>query len=307
MLPAGLLPPVVPLSVFHTFEDLRTGKYKGGEKIAAGYEYYFMIDQDPQEINSSPIGGKIIGLHAPFKKIKPPLSLKWRVLDKYVFKPEVTANPMEKILKTLRFAEAVGAEYVVFHGSDLMEFDRSDDFSRLVKTSLKEKIKIYVEHEPTDYLRNFLKPPIPSWLSQPVELYEKFGLKIVFDPAHLEKEEEISTAWEKLTAYGKGDVNKIVGHIHLNERLPKIGSDQGVLKSKEMADLLTKIKNSNYRGYFNFEIQPVQDIADTFVAGLYLCYALWGGGRLLISKLYAKKAQEYLYESVKFAKKYLEN
>jgi len=293
LLPAGFLPPLAPLSVFQYYEDLRSGKYSHTSQIASGFEYNFMVRQDPEIVNSSPIGRKIVGVHGPWTQMSRSPKLEWRILSKLVFRPEVDRNLFASATKTIDFARAIGAKYIVLHSVDLDPNNPEEFFSDVTAFAKKARISVFLEPD----LKTKNGPP---WVYNHLALYEKFRHPIVFDSATAEiNGENLLEEWEK--------VKNVVGHIHLNEYQPNISMDMGVLRSPRYAKLLTQIQSAKYDGYFNFEIGPAQNVTDKIITAGYAGFSLAGLNKLfpIIPELYARKAQKNLYESVVFAQKYL--
>lgn len=210
LLPAGYLPFLAPLSVFKYYEELRK------ETGARGFEYFYMVDQDPDLVNSSPIGGKIFGVHGPWTQAGS--------YYKFIFRPKVAFNLEASAEKTLRFAKTVGAKYVVFHSIDL---DGSFIFTKnLVRLAKSLNLKIYLEAD-------LKKPELPKWYYNTFALAKKFKLPVVFDPATVEwNGENLFSEWQKAA--------KFVAHVHLNEYQPKIKKDQGILKSEKLTPPVIK-------------------------------------------------------------------
>lgn len=301
LLPAGYLPSVAPYSIFQYYEELRDGKYSDTPPIAAGFEYNYMVSQDPLAVNRSPIGGKIIGVHGPWTQMSRSPKLEWRLLSKLVFQPEVDSNLLTSATKTIDFAQAVGGQYVIFHTVDLDPQYPQGFLKKVIRYAASRKIKIFPECD--------LKTSrAPDWIYNHLALYRKFRLPIVFDSATVEVNgESLLAEWDKLVSESHGKIEKVVGHIHLNEFQPQLFMDQGIMRSARYKELLKRIKSSGYSGYFTFEIGPVQNQFDKLIAGGYTLVGLSGLNKIfpVVSALYARKAQAYLYQSVVFAGKYL--
>ncbi len=268
LLPAGYLPFIAPLSIFKYYEELRR---KTG---AVGFEYFYMVDQNPDIINSSPIGGKIFGIHGPWTQAGS--------YYKFIFHPKVAFNLEKSAEKTLRFAKTVGAKYVVFHSIDI----KNNFIQKLIALAKTLKLKIYLE---------------PDMGDNTFALAKKFKLPVVFDPATVEwNGENLFAEWEKAAPF--------VAHVHLNEYQPKLKKDQGILKSKRYGELIKKIKASGYQGFFTFEVSPLQSRWDFVVAGLFLLASYSGLADLfpIIRKWYAGISQKNLAQSINFAKLALE-
>lgn len=293
LLPAGYLPPLAPISIFQYYEDLRSGKYSHTAPIASGFEYNFMVKQDPEMVNRSPIGGKIVGVHGPWTQMSRSPKLEWWILSRLVFQPEVDKNLFSSAKKTVDFAKAIGAKYIVLHSIDLDPQHPEEFANDVFAYAKKEKIMVFLE---CDMKFN----NTPPWIYNHLTLYEKFRHPIVFDSATVEiNGENLLDEWEKVKNY--------VGHIHLNEFQPKLRMDQGIMRSAHYAELLRRIHNAKYNGYFDFEIGPVQNQFDKLITAGYLGFSLMGLNKFfpMAPKLYSRIAQKNLYESILFVRKYL--
>ena len=126
-------------------------------------------------------------------------------------------------------------------------------------------------------------------------LAKKFKLPVVFDPATVEwNGENLFSEWQKAAPF--------VAHVHLNEYQPKIKKDQGILKSEKYAELIRKINASGYKGFFTFEVSPLQSHWDFVIAGLFLVASYSGLANLfpIIRKLYARISQRNFSQSINF-------
>lgn len=294
LLPAGFLPILAPIVIFQYYEELRTGKFSKTNSIACGFEYFYMVDQDPELVNQSPIGGKIVGVHGPWTQMGKTFTPEDFVISNLTSKTRVSTNLKESAEKTLNFAKAVGAKYTVFHTVDLDPLQPEKFVKFLVSLGKSLKIKIYLEYD-------LKKGNLDPWYYNPLALYQKFKQPIVYDMATVDWNGENSLKeWQKLP-------KNAVAHIHLNEYQKWFGKDQGIMKSYFSQQLLTEIKNSGYNGYFTFEVGPIQNKTDKIIAGFYLLSCLMGITTVFpkISELYAGKSQKNLYESVIFTAKYL--
>ena len=121
-------------------------------------------------------------------------------------------------------------------------------------------------------------------------LAKKFKLPVVFDPATVEwNGENLFSEWQKAAPF-------------LNEYQPKIKKDQGILKSEKYAELIRKINAFGYKGFFTFEVSPLQSHWDFIIAGLFLVASYSGLANLfpIIRKLYARISQRNFSQSINF-------
>lgn len=310
ILPAGLMPPVLRLSDFFLYDDLISGRFSNTSPIAGGFEYYLVISQDPQKINTSPIGGKIRGVHGPWTRMSQYKGLYPKLLQWLFFRPPVGHTAHEAIINTIKFAHEVGADYVVFHTSELDFINPESEVKEMSKLCQDFGIKLFLENEGKLGLEGIFKgKPYPSWYSDCLPLYQKFGIPIVFDPATIETYgQSINNEWRKLvTLAGKGDINKVVGHIHPNEYIPSLNSDHGVMKSPHHQELFRQINQTHYTGLFTLEVNAIQNRWDKLVATVFGGLAILGVTKLFpgLTRWYGRFSQKNLYDSIKFCQKYL--
>ncbi len=292
LLPAGFLPPVVPLSDFKFFEETR-------DNIALGYEYYFMISQDPEKINKSIIGGKIYGVHGPWLTMDKHPSLYSQILYYIMFRPQVAKSAPKGVFETIKFAKGLGAKYVVIHTSEI-DLENPETFVKEC-LDLCEKLKIDFFLEP-EYKKTMktITGKLEKWHYDHLELFNKFKIPIVYDPATVELNgQDILKVWNE-AKHG-------IGHIHLNEFVPGFNRDHGVMKSEKYKLLLGEIAKSKYSGFFTFEQDSIQSQKDFLIAALYTALSFLGITKLFpqISVSYAAITQKYLRDSVEFSSKYL--
>lgn len=309
ILPAGLMPPIVRLSDFYLYDDLITGRFSKTSAIAGGFEYYFVISQDPEKINTSPIGGKIRGVHGPWTRMNQYKGLYPKLMHRILFKPPVSTLAHDGIINTIKFAHSVKASYVVFHTSELDLDNPESEVKEISKMCLDLNLKLFLENEGKAGLEGIFKgKPYPNWHSEPLPLFKKFGVPVVFDPATVEiNSGSINSGWNNLVHFAGGKINEIVGHVHLNEYLPILGSDHGTMKSPHYKELLRQISQSGYNGLFTFEVTGVQSEIDKILSLIFAAAAFSKATTIFpnLSKWYGRFSQKNLYDSVKFCKKYL--
>lgn len=310
ILPAGLMPPIVRLADFYLYDDLISGRFsKTDNPIASGFEFYLVISQDPKKINQSPIGGKIKGVHGPWTRMNQYKGVYPKLMHKILFQPPVGKTAHEGIINTIKFANEVKASYVVFHTSEL-DFDRPEaEVKEISKMCLEKGLKLFLENEGKHGLQGiFNDKPYPSWQSEPLPLFKKFGVPIVFDPATVEiNGGSINTEWNNLVRFAENDINRVIGHVHLNEYLPLQGSDHGTMKSPHYKELLRQINQSNYNGLFTFEVTGVQNEIDKMLSLVFAAAAFSKTTTIFpsLTKWYGQFSQKNLSESIEFCNKYL--
>ena len=308
LLPAGLLPPTVTLADFKYYEDLRSGRFSHSSPIAVGFEYYYIIDQDPQDVNRSPIGGKIKGVHSPWTQMKNSPGLMPKIYTHLLFKPPLTGTLWEQAQKTVSFAEKVGAEYVVFHTPDVDLENPGRFVSKLLKLTKANRPKLFLENDFEKSAAFLTKKPAERWTFDPLALYQKFRLPIVYDPATVEiNGQSIDKTWQELMKVSRSNINRTIAHIHLNEFVPALNRDHGIMQSPRYADLLHQIAKTNYSGYFTFEVDYIQNLADFAETGLFVAASFLGLPKLApdFFTRYPQKSQQSLYDSIKFSQKHL--
>lgn len=309
ILPAGLMPPIVRLSDFYLYDDLITGRFSKTPPLAGGFEYYLVVSQDPQKINASPIGGKIKGVHGPWTRMNQYKGLYPKLMHQILFRPPVGHLAHDGIINTIKFAHAVQATYVVFHTSELDFQNPESEVKEISKMCADLNIKLFLENEGKAGLEGIFKGKnYPSWHSEPLPLFKKFQVPIVFDPATVEiNGGSINSQWNELIHFSGGKINEVVGHIHLNEYLPLLGSDHGTMKSPHYQELLRQISQSDYNGFFTFEVTGVQNEIDKILSIIFAAAAFSKTTTVFpsLSKWYGQFSQKNLYDSVKFCEKYL--
>ncbi len=303
------MPPIVCLKDFYLYNDLLSGCFSKTDPIAGGFEYYLVISQDPQKINHSPISGKIKGVHGPWTRMNHYKGTIPKLMHRLLFRPPVGKSPHDGIVNTIKFAHEVGASYVVFHTSELDFENPEAEVKEIVSLCQRLNLQLFLENEGRLGLEGIFKgKPYPSWHSEPLPLFKKFGIPIVFDPATVEiNGGSVNNVWNELVRFTGRDLNQIVGHIHLNEYLPLIGHDHGIMKSPHYKELLRQISQTNYRGFFTFEVTGIQNQMDQIWSMLFAAAAFSGSTKLFpkISQWYGKFSQQNLYDSIKFCEKYL--
>lgn len=309
ILPAGLIPPIVSLKDFYLYDDLISGRFSKTAPLAGGFEYYLVINQDPKKINDSPIGGKIKGVHGPWTRMNQYPGLYPKLMHRVLFRPPVGKTAHEGIINTIDFANKIKASYVVFHTSELDFSNPEDEVKEISQRCSDSGLILYLENEGLPGLSGiFKKKPYPNWHSEPIPLYEKFGVPIVFDPATVEVNGgSINNEWTRLSQIAGKDINKVVGHIHLNEFIPLMGSDHGIMKSPHYKELLRQISQTNYSGLFTFEVTAIQNQIDKMMSLLFAGLAFSKTTTVFpkISRWYGKFSQKNLYDSIIFTEKYL--
>lgn len=310
ILPAGLMPPIVRLSDFYLYDDLISGRFsKSDHPIASGFEYYLVISQDPEKINQSQIGGRIKGVHGPWTRMNQYKGIHPKLMHKIMFRPPVAQTAHEGIVNTIKFAHEVKASYVVFHTSELDFSNPESEVKEISKMCREKGLKLFLENEGLPGLSGIFKDhSYPSWYAEPLPLFQKFGVPIVFDPATVEiNGGSINSEWDNLVRFAKDDINQVVGHVHLNEYLPLLGSDHGTMKSAHYKELLRQINQSNYTGLFTFEVTGVQNEMDKMLSLIFAVAAFSKTTTIFpgLTKWYGQFSQKNLSESVKFCEKYL--
>jgi sugar phosphate isomerase/epimerase len=256
------------------YEEVR--KKIGG----AGFEYVLLMDQDPQKINQSVIGGKIPAVHAPFPafghiSFGQSLFLIELITNLIYGKNRIPDNFEIISEKTFRFAKAVGAKVAVFHTYSFDHQRIPENLARLAEMEEKFSIRALIEHE-GNYVDTWMKnwkefkkvDGAIDWMIKPEKLigaldkfYPRKKFQICLDTSSLYGYELpiIDTAAKVWTR---------VGHLHL------AGSQPGIdlaaeIDQPEIALLAEFFYDHDYKGLINAEVNGTNNKPEEWIADIY--------------------------------------
>lgn len=292
LIPAGILPPAINYADLKYNEELR-------QKIGnVGFEYFYMLEQDPEKIYKSAIGGKIFAVHAPwpfFPHVAAKNPLIQLVVDKIVYgnnKLPTTFSEMAE--KTFQFAKSVGAKIVVIH---TFAFDNlSKNLEQIAQLQKTYQITATIEHEGpvfADPKTKSVKQTLGqySWMSDPVQVSQKVSpIKICVDSCSL-----IGCRLPILETVKK--VFAHTAHIHVADSIPD--HDQaGEIKNYLIVDLVNYLFTKNYPGFILAEINGTSGFFENLIAQIY------GGTSILrvpmLKKFAIQNAQAHIQNSCNF-------
>lgn len=301
LIPAGILPPAVKYEDLQFNENLR-------QKIEnVGFEYFYMLEQDPIKIINSPIGKKIFALHAPWPEFSHnslgnPLLRK--VANFIVFKGKKIPRDFSLMAqKSFEFAKKVGAKVVTVHIYFFNHNQLAKELAILADLEEKFKIKAAIEHD-GPYIPNlaqknyFLKVDNSYlWMIHPSkmikvldEIYPQKKFGICLDTASLIGQEL------PIIPNVKKIFNRI-NHVHLASSI--VGKDvAGEIDRREIVDVVQILYQGKYSGYITAEVNGALGEEEERIARIY------GGSSVLgfplFKDLAVKNAQRHIFNSCQY-------
>lgn len=303
IIPAGILPPAIKYNDLFVYEQTR--KRVGN----VGFEYMLLMDQDPQKINSSPIGGKIYAVHAPLPSFSHALLGNHRNLIEFVTnliygKNRIPYDSKTVADKTFLFAKAVGAKIVVFHTYHLKSKIK-ESLAYLAQWEDKTKIIPVIEHEATyvDFCTKNKLFEIYShdgsfaWATDPIKMIA------VLDKVFPQKKFGICIDTSSLYSFSMPILSTVkqcfdrITHVHVTGSVP--GKDlASEIDQPELANMICWLYEHNYSGLINAEINGTGNKLEEIIAQIYGASSIL---KLPILKSFAvKNAQRHIENSCKF-------
>lgn len=306
LIPAGILPPAV------TYDDLKYNEALRQKIGNVGFEYFYILEQDTSKINSSPLGGKVFALHAPWPYFGHrslagnPALLK--IAEKVIFShgKKIPREFKEMAQKSFDFASKIGARVVTFH---IYFFNHEEIGEELAFLADLEKnypgIWAAIEHEDAEHVYDYLKQGSKflqfdggyRWMMQPETLIKKldqffpkkkFGLCL--DTAAL-----ISLDAPLLATTKK--VLERINHVHLAGSI--VGQD--LASEIDRADIVGVVELLYKNGYKNFitaEINGAIGAKEELLAKTY------AAGSVVNTPLFKSQvvanAQRHIYNSCRY-------
>lgn len=284
LIPAGILPPILTPADFPVNESLR-------QKIGnCGFEYFYTVKQNPDLVNSSVIGGKILAMHAPWPKFTPargvPTALARKTIENRVFAGNRhSQNFPELIQSSFDFAQKIGAKVITTHITHLDHNNLTRDLLLLSDLEKKYKIKACIEPE-GDYM--YIQPDCdPSslrkingnldWVVQPQKLVA--ALKMLCP----QRDFKLTLDSASLINSGLPVVDSVrnffesIGHVHLANN-PVGGWDVATeINNPENVDFVNFLYDHNYQGLVTAEIGPTNGNAmEELIGKVYGLSSLFG-------------------------------
>lgn len=276
LLPAGILPPGIK------FSDLKYAKQIQEEIGNLGFEYFYTIDQDASLVNSSPIGGQIYAMHAPWPIFGPfqRMAEPWRSLGYKLFFGD-TRLPREftqMSQKSFEFAKKIGAKVVTIHTVFFDHKNLESNLAHLASLEEKFQIKAAIEHEGnymyegTYYDVSTFKKFDNSydWIIDPVKMvsildkiYPRHKFQICFDTAALINSKiSIIKTVEKLFDR--------IGHVHLASNPENINDDLAwEIDRPDIAEVAKILYQKKYQGFITAEVAAYVGEHEARIANLY--------------------------------------
>jgi len=308
LIPAGILPPALKYEDLKYNEELR-------QKIGnLGFEYFYLLEQDPAKVNSSPIGGKIYAVHAPppnFEHSAVENRLLNRITNFIIYrKNKIPPEFSITARKSFVFAKKIGSKVITFHIGQFNHKRIKKDLAILEKLEKRSGITAAIEYEGPyilDYLNfgNYYQQLDGSydWLTDPSKminhldyLYKAKKFKICFDTASLIGcSRPIIQTLERVVSR--------VTHVHLAGSVP--GRDlAGEIDKPEIAEVVDALYKNNYSGYITAEVNGTAGKKEEMQMMIY------GISRLLGFSFLQKKtianAQRHIENSCKYLLKSIE-
>ncbi len=197
LLPVGFLPPTINLEDFKIYENTRN------ELGIKGFEYFYILGQNFNDINSTVLADKIYVLHSPWQTFIPTASLPKVIKGPANFfllkKRELSNDLIKRTEESLIFAKKIGARVIISHITFFDHHNLQKQLEQFAKLESHYKIPIAIEHD-APYIYKSLKKGVfyqkyqgsYDWLINPKIMSQalsallprkKFG--ICFDTASL--------------------------------------------------------------------------------------------------------------------------
>lgn len=302
LIPAGILPPALNYADLKYNEEsrLRIGNF--------GFEYFYILDQKPDKINSSAISGKIGAVHAPWPEFEHH-TLSNPVLHKlanYVLlggkRTNVDFNLMAQ--KSFDFSGKIGAKVVTFHIEFLDHTHLAENLAFLDRMEKETGIVCAMEYDGAyipEYVRRGRKylqiEGSYDWMMNPVkmikvldQLYPAKNFGICIDTTAL-----IGCNLPIIDTVQKV-LNRIV-HTHL------AGSSAGQdlaseIDRRDIVEVADMLYQNSYRGFITAEINATLGLNEQRLALIH------GGLSLarinFLKKKVVSNAQKHIEKSCQY-------
>lgn len=306
LIPAGILPPAL------TYRDLSYNENLRKEIGNVGFEYFFILDQNPDKINISSIGGKIKTIHSPWPEFEhhsvsnPLLHF---LANLFIFHGKKTNANFEEMAKhSFNFAQKISAKLATFHIEFLNHEKIPENLGILHQLEKETGIVPAIEHDGA-YMDELVRRGRKyhyvdgslSWMQNPVELIKQL------DNFYPEKKFDIcldSAAMVGCSLPIVETTKKVLGRIaHVHLAGSKVGVDlASEIDSPEIAKIPGLLFDNGYQGYITAEVNGTVGSEEQRVA-------LWHGmlsvmGINFLKDRVAHTAQRHIRNSCEYLLKF---
>lgn len=304
LIPAGIIPPLVKVTDLVYSEKLR---HKIGN---IGFEYFYILEQSPDELNQSAIGGKIFAVHAPWQGFPPiehlPAPLR-QIMSRLVLGNKKFPNDhLLKLKKSLAFAKKIGAKVVTTHIIFFNHRRLPEELAQIAGLEEKFQISIAIEHE-ANYLPLYQKWGYSykkingdlEWMTNPLKLrdavrklYPRKSFHFCLDTGALQNFNL------PIVPTARAMYQDIV-HYHLADN-PVGGDDLALeIKNPAITSLVNFLYEKKYAGYITVEVSATNGrTQEELLAKIYAASSLVG--LPIFKKESIKNAQTHIQNSCQF-------
>ena len=189
---------------------------------------------------------------------------------RFVLLSRADQNPWQRLPSAIQVSSEIGAQKIVIHAADIiLAHHPARLFQKINKVSSKKNIAVCLEN--TIKRRMKSKYDKPQWgaIHNPVALlqlireYNLDNCYLTIDTAHLaESGYMVSDKWEEIKQFAQGDINRVVGHFHLVDYIPKDRFDAappgtGVIGIDTFRRIIDDLFELEYRGTISLEVAPL--------------------------------------------------
>ncbi len=302
LIPAGILPPVVK------YDDLKFNEENRAQVGNSGFEYYYLLEQNPMLVTKGPIKNKIFVLHAPWPEFNHSTTMNpivGKIVEKIIFGKNKLPTDFKKMCqKSFTMAKILGARSVTLH---IRFFDHSrlaEQLEFLSRTEKEFNIRANIEHDGTDIFLNLKRGAkylkingSIDWMLDPrkmLKVIDQFSpnknFTICFDTAP-----HISTGMplmENLEAtYDR------ISHVHLASTLK--GQDLPTdLNLPIFTEIVKFLFDKHYQGYITVESNGAVGPEEERIAKIYAASSI--AGLSILKKKTITNAQKHIYNSCQY-------
>lgn len=278
LIPAGILPPAIK------FADLAANEQTRQKIGNTGFEYFLILDQDPDFLNNSAVGKKIHAIHFPWPEFPMiaalPEPLKTIANQLTLGKDAFPRNHIVSYPRIFSIAKSVGAKVLICHISFLDHHHLAKEFALLARLEKDFQIPVAIEHEAlyayqqakTTY---FLQAEGNyHWMVDPVlldktlsQMFPGKKFRYCLDSASL------INSGLPVVATARKIYSKTI-HYHLANN-PVGGHDIALeINNQENVDLVNFLYQRNYSRFFTAEVSGTVGKKEEILARLYATSAV---------------------------------